>query len=84
MNIALTTEQRASMEQITEDVDVHLQKYVMDYVNHIVKQQDGATKLAKMNRLNVECLDTDIDEMITVLDIRIAEAEAEAEKEMGL
>ena len=79
MNIILTTEQRVSMEQITEDVDVHLQEYVINYVNHIVEQQKGATKLAKMNRLNAECLDTDIDEMITVLDVRIAEAEAKEE-----
>ena len=66
-------------EQITDNVDAHLEKYVTDYVNHIVKQQEGATKLAKMNRLNKECLDTDIDGMIGVLDVRIAEAAAEEE-----
>lgn len=73
----LTAKQRKAMGQITDNVDVHLEKYVTDYVNHIVKQQKGATKLAKMNRLNTECLDADIDEMITVLDVRIAEKEAE-------
>lgn len=77
MEIILTPEQRNAMEQITADVDAHLEKYVADYVNHIVAQQEGAIKLAKMNRLNTECLDADIDEIITVLDVRIAEKEAE-------
>ena len=73
----ITAKQRKAMEQITDNVDAHLEKYVTDYVNHIVKQQEGASKLTKMNRLNTECLDADIDEMIDVLDVRIAEKEAE-------
>lgn len=32
-----------------------------------------------MNRLNAGCLDIDIDEMVAVLDVRIAEAAAEEE-----
>lgn len=77
MEIILTPEQRTAMEQITGNVDAHLEKYCIDYVKHIVGQQKGASKLAKMNRLNVECLDTDIDEMIVVLDARIAAKEEE-------
>lgn len=72
----ITAKQRKAMEQITDNVDAHLEKYVTDYVNHIVKQQEGATKLAKMNRLNAECSDADIDGMIGALDVRIAEAAA--------
>lgn len=80
MEIILIAKQRTAMEQITENVDAHLQEYCMNYVNYIVKQQEGATKLAKINRLNKECLDADIDGIIGVLDVRIAEAEAEKGK----
>ena len=78
----LTAKQRIAMEQITEDVDSHLQEYCMAYVDHIVEQQKGATKLAKMNRLNTECLDADIDKMIDVLDVRIAKKKAKEEAAM--
>ena len=80
----ITAKQRTAMEQIIDDVDAHLEKYVTDYVNHIVKQQEGAAKLAKMNRLNVECLDADIDGMISVLDVRIVEKKAADEAAAGL
>lgn len=80
MEIILTPEQRNAMQYLAEDVDAHLDNYVTDYVNHIVEQQKEASRLAKMNRLKAECLDTDIEEMIAVLDARIVEEKGKEPK----